>query len=217
MADVAQDTHETLLGISVGDAGHPRDGDRAARAGPRGHRPRRSHLRAGENRGADRTRRAAGLLRLADRQRAGGGCHPRGHPRRAARRRSSRSAVPRSSPPLPRSCSRSGCHSPRKDELAMPTDETSSPAPRRRSRRRRIRDGKAQRADARAERQDQAFEQGQQPLRRPRRLQAPPPAPAAPPADPTVEKINQLAQLHASGALTDEEFAAAKAQALGIG
>jgi Short C-terminal domain len=46
----------------------------------------------------------------------------------------------------------------------------------------------------------------------------PPPAPAAAaPADPTVEKINQLAQLHASGALTDEEFAAAKAQALGIG
>jgi hypothetical protein len=45
----------------------------------------------------------------------------------------------------------------------------------------------------------------------------PPPAPAAAPVDPTVEKINQLAQLHASGALTDEEFAAAKAQALGIG
>jgi hypothetical protein len=32
-----------------------------------------------------------------------------------------------------------------------------------------------------------------------------------------VEKISQLAELHASGALTDEEFAAAKAQALGIG
>jgi hypothetical protein len=44
--------------------------------------------------------------------------------------------------------------------------------------------------------------------------QAPPPAAA--PEDPTVEKINQLAQLHASGALTDEEFAAAKAKALGI-
>jgi Short C-terminal domain len=45
----------------------------------------------------------------------------------------------------------------------------------------------------------------------------PPPAPVAPaPGDPTVEKISQLAQLHASGALTDEEFAAAKAQALGI-
>jgi Short C-terminal domain len=56
--------------------------------------------------------------------------------------------------------------------------------------------------------------------------QAPPPPPPAPvaaapppaaPADPTVEKISQLAELHASGALTDEEFAAAKAQALGIG
>jgi hypothetical protein len=35
--------------------------------------------------------------------------------------------------------------------------------------------------------------------------------------DPTVEKIKQLADLHASGALTDEEFAAAKAKALGIG
>lgn len=52
---------------------------------------------------------------------------------------------------------------------------------------------------------------------------APPPpppsyAPAPPaPVDPTVEKISQLAELHASGALTDEEFAAAKAQALGIG
>jgi Short C-terminal domain len=35
--------------------------------------------------------------------------------------------------------------------------------------------------------------------------------------DSTVEKIKQLAEPHASGALTDEEFAAAKAQALGIG
>ena len=40
--------------------------------------------------------------------------------------------------------------------------------------------------------------------------------PAAAPQDPTVEKINELAQLHASGVLTDEEFAAAKAKALGI-
>jgi hypothetical protein len=44
--------------------------------------------------------------------------------------------------------------------------------------------------------------------------QAPPPSAEA--EDPTVEKINQLAQLHASGALTDEEFAAAKAKVLGI-
>jgi len=49
--------------------------------------------------------------------------------------------------------------------------------------------------------------------------QAPPaeaPPAAAAPADPTVEKINELAQLHASGTITDEEFAAAKAKALGI-
>jgi Short C-terminal domain len=61
------------------------------------------------------------------------------------------------------------------------------------------------------EQQAQAYEQGQQQAAAP-----PPPPPAPAPADPTVEKINQLAQLHASGALTDEEFAAAKAQALGI-
>jgi len=50
---------------------------------------------------------------------------------------------------------------------------------------------------------------------------APPPppeaaAPAAAPEDPTTEKINELAQLHASGTITDEEFAAAKAKALGL-
>lgn len=48
---------------------------------------------------------------------------------------------------------------------------------------------------------------------------APPPEappPAAAPEDATTEKINELVQLHASGALTDEEFAAAKAKALGI-
>jgi hypothetical protein len=43
------------------------------------------------------------------------------------------------------------------------------------------------------------------------------PAPqyAPPPADPT-DQIEHLAQLHDSGALTDEEFSAAKAKALGI-
>ena len=35
------------------------------------------------------------------------------------------------------------------------------------------------------------------------------------PADPT-DQIEHLAKLHESGALTDEEFAAAKAKALGI-
>ena len=46
---------------------------------------------------------------------------------------------------------------------------------------------------------------------------APPPAPAAPapaPADDTMAKLQQLAQLHASGVLTDEEFTQAKAKLL---
>ena len=38
--------------------------------------------------------------------------------------------------------------------------------------------------------------------------------PVPPPADPA-DEIEHLAQLHASGALTDEEFSAAKAKALG--
>jgi Short C-terminal domain len=37
---------------------------------------------------------------------------------------------------------------------------------------------------------------------------------APPPADPT-DQLEHLAQLHASGALTDEEFAAAKAKVIG--
>jgi hypothetical protein len=42
---------------------------------------------------------------------------------------------------------------------------------------------------------------------------APPPAPAA---DEGMAKVEELAKLHAQGILTDEEFAAAKAKALGI-
>ena len=37
---------------------------------------------------------------------------------------------------------------------------------------------------------------------------------APPPADPA-DELEHLAQLHSSGALTDEEFAAAKAKAIG--
>ena len=40
-------------------------------------------------------------------------------------------------------------------------------------------------------------------------------APAAP-ADDTSAKLQELADLHAKGVLSDEEFAAAKAKALGI-
>jgi hypothetical protein len=46
----------------------------------------------------------------------------------------------------------------------------------------------------------------------------PPPQYAPPPApeDDSMAKVQQLAQLHAQGILSDEEFAAAKAKALGI-
>lgn len=42
------------------------------------------------------------------------------------------------------------------------------------------------------------------------------PATAAPAADDTSAKLQELANLHAQGILSDEEFAAAKAKALGI-
>jgi Short C-terminal domain len=41
-------------------------------------------------------------------------------------------------------------------------------------------------------------------------------APAAAPADDTTAKLTELANLHNQGILSDEEFAAAKAKALGI-
>ena len=42
------------------------------------------------------------------------------------------------------------------------------------------------------------------------------PAPAAPAADDPMAEVQKLAELHSAGVLTDEEFAAAKAKALGI-
>lgn len=44
---------------------------------------------------------------------------------------------------------------------------------------------------------------------------APAPAPAAPAAPSMLDQLNQLSTLHQQGALTDEEFAAAKAKLLG--
>jgi len=44
----------------------------------------------------------------------------------------------------------------------------------------------------------------------------PPPAAAPAPVDPTTATLQNLANLHAQGILSDEEFAAAKAKALGI-
>jgi len=44
---------------------------------------------------------------------------------------------------------------------------------------------------------------------------APPPAAVAPGEDPMITKLKQLADLHAQGILTDEEFSAQKAKILG--
>ena len=45
---------------------------------------------------------------------------------------------------------------------------------------------------------------------------APPQAAPAPAEDPKMAELQKLASLHSAGILTDEEFAAAKAKALGI-
>jgi hypothetical protein len=47
-------------------------------------------------------------------------------------------------------------------------------------------------------------------------VEAPPAAPAAPSADDQMDQLEKLGDLHAKGILTDEEFAAKKAQILGI-
>ncbi len=46
--------------------------------------------------------------------------------------------------------------------------------------------------------------------------QAAAPAPAAPAVDPTTAQLQNLANLHTQGILSDEEFSAAKAKLLGI-
>jgi len=63
-----------------------------------------------------------------------------------------------------------------------------------------------QQADAEAYQQQQAAQQ----------YAPPPPPPAAPAEDDQAAQLQNLAQLHTQGVLTDEEFAAAKAKALGI-
>ena len=79
---------------------------------------------------------------------------------------------------------------------------------RRRTRRRAVVAGAAvaHHRDQKMSEQQQAYEEAP--------AEAEPTEYAPPPAD-TADEIEHLAQLHASGALTDEEFATAKAQALG--
>jgi Short C-terminal domain len=49
----------------------------------------------------------------------------------------------------------------------------------------------------------------------PQQYQQPPPQQAAPAGPSMLDQLNQLTELHKQGALTDEEFAAAKAKLLG--
>jgi membrane protease subunit (stomatin/prohibitin family) len=56
-------------------------------------------------------------------------------------------------------------------------------------------------------------------LEQQQQYQAPPPQnqapPAAPQTSPMIDQLNQLADLHQKGVLTDDEFAAAKAKVFG--
>ena len=75
--------------------------------------------------------------------------------------------------------------------------------------------GRVQRRQAaRYDQQDQqAYDQQQQ---QQQQYAPPPPPPAAAPEDDSTAQLQNLAQLHTQGVLTDEEFAAAKAKILGI-
>jgi Short C-terminal domain len=67
----------------------------------------------------------------------------------------------------------------------------------------------------RAEQQQYDDEAAYQATQAPPPQQYVPPAPA-PPADDAVDQLSRLAALHESGALDDQEFAAAKASLLGL-
>jgi Short C-terminal domain len=70
-----------------------------------------------------------------------------------------------------------------------------------------------------ARRQAARYDQPTQAPPEPSEAPPPPPPESAPPPAPedeTVTKLQNLAQLHSQGVLSDEEFAAAKAKALGI-
>ena len=74
----------------------------------------------------------------------------------------------------------------------------------------------AQQDAAKQQQQDQAYQQGAADTQAQQQQAAPPPQYAAPaPAQSDLTaKLNELAQLHTAGVLTDEEFSAAKAKLL---
>jgi Short C-terminal domain len=67
-----------------------------------------------------------------------------------------------------------------------------------------------------ARRQASRYDQQAQQAAPPQQEYAPPPPPPAPAEDDTTTKLQNLAQLHNQGVLSDEEFASAKAKVLGI-
>lgn len=77
----------------------------------------------------------------------------------------------------------------------------------------------AQQDAAKQQQQDQAYQQGVADAQAQQQQAAPPPqyaapAPQVPAQNDLTAKLNELAQLHTAGVLTDEEFAAAKAKLL---
>jgi len=78
----------------------------------------------------------------------------------------------------------------------------------------------AQQDAAAQQQQDQAYQQGAADAQAQQQQMAPPPEQYAPPAqlppaqDDLTSKLQQLADLHAQGVLTDEEFSAAKVKLL---
>jgi len=73
----------------------------------------------------------------------------------------------------------------------------------------------SQQAKAQQAANAQAYEQQVAAQAAPPPPEAAPEAPAAPAEDPMISKLKQLADLHAQGILTDEEFSAQKAKILG--
>jgi hypothetical protein len=74
--------------------------------------------------------------------------------------------------------------------------------------------GTATAVSGRVQRRQAARYDEQDAQQQPQYQEAPPPAAA--PQDDATAQLQDLAQLHAQGVLTDEEFAAAKAKILGI-
>jgi hypothetical protein len=75
----------------------------------------------------------------------------------------------------------------------------------------------ARRQAARYDQKAEAEQYEQQQQAAAQQQYAPPPPPPPPePQDDSMAKLQQLAQLHSQGVLSDEEFSAAKAKLLGI-